>query len=593
MTGAYRRLLLATTVSGLGDGARTFAFLWFAAQWTDDPRGVVLVLVAEQAPWLLATLPAGSLADRTDRRLIMCLSNTAAAVLAAGFAAALAEHITSIVMLASLGFLLSTARVMYYVAANALLPDLVRKDQLLRANARLAAVQGLTGSMAGPLLGALLCTTAMSLPFALDAASFAVAFVLLLRLPRNARSRSAAEPTPGHPNMLAGIRYLLGNRTLRVLSLVLGLVNLAMGAWLAVALLFASHILHLDATACGELACVSGVGAIAGAALAPQMVDRLGLRSTLSLVLFAAAAALAVGGTTSTTAVSAITLVVFAGSTMALSVVALSYQHNVVPAALLGRTLAAGNLIAITSLPVGTLAGGMVAVRLGLRAPILLGALLALGGLATVLIAVDRPSLRRRRNATRTVAQRQVVGLSARAIARTRAFPLARLAGTNPVRVAACLAAVVAVSALAVSSRPTAARPPSQAIFTVPTTPIQGPDQAKPSTAPPPSAVSSPPGSAPVSTPRPPRVATAATTSSRLPRPLPRGTGRPNPHPIRVPSTRVPSTSPNPPATADPTAIPTPTPTATPVPEPSSTPTSGPSGPAPAVSTPTSVEHTS
>src|SRR5260370_582505 len=105
---------------------------------------------------------------------------------------------------------------------------------------------------AGPLLGALLCARAAPLPFVLDAASFAAAFVLLLGLPRGSRQVATARAAQWHEDMLAGARYLLANRTLRILGLLLGLVNLAAGASFPVPLLFARHILPLDPAGFGR-----------------------------------------------------------------------------------------------------------------------------------------------------------------------------------------------------------------------------------------------------------------------------------------------------------------------------------------------------
>jgi predicted MFS family arabinose efflux permease len=138
------------------------------------------------------------------------------------------------------------------------------------------------------------------------------------------------------------------------------------------------------------MACASGAGGILGATLAARLVSRLGLRDALCMLLLVTAIALGIGGVTSAPPLAAVTLVVFAGGTTALGVVAVSYRQVVVPPDLLGRTQAVCGLIAMNALSAGTVAGGVLAHSLGLRAPILVGALLALGGLVSVLITIDR-----------------------------------------------------------------------------------------------------------------------------------------------------------------------------------------------------------
>ena len=80
----YRRLWSATLLSNLGDGIRAAAFPLLAVTLTHDPILIAGVAVATQLPGLLLGLPAGSLADRFDRRRIVIYADAVRLVFLVG-----------------------------------------------------------------------------------------------------------------------------------------------------------------------------------------------------------------------------------------------------------------------------------------------------------------------------------------------------------------------------------------------------------------------------------------------------------------------------------------------------------------------------
>ena len=67
----YWRLWTANAISSVGDGAFATALPLLAVTVTRDPRLISLVSAASYLPWLLVSLPAGSLIDRHDRTMLM------------------------------------------------------------------------------------------------------------------------------------------------------------------------------------------------------------------------------------------------------------------------------------------------------------------------------------------------------------------------------------------------------------------------------------------------------------------------------------------------------------------------------------------
>jgi len=141
--------------AALGDGMAAAAMPLLIAGWTRDPLVVSLHQVAAGLPWLLFGLLAGGLADRWDRRTLMWRTDVARLIIAAGLCAAIATGTFGVPAILAATFLLATSTTLLRSAAPALLPELVSRERLLQANARLQLGSTTAGSFLGPSLGAL------------------------------------------------------------------------------------------------------------------------------------------------------------------------------------------------------------------------------------------------------------------------------------------------------------------------------------------------------------------------------------------------------------------------------------------------------
>ncbi|WP_284740644.1 MFS transporter [Amycolatopsis sp. RTGN1] len=372
----FRRLLWATGIDNLGTGAFTAAVPLLTVTLTHDPRLVSLVSAAAYLPWLLLSLPAGALADRHDRAGLMWRAQAAQAVLVAITAVLAACGAIGIPVLAVTAFGLGAGEVVFSTAAQAILPDLVAKPLLPRANGRQQAITTVTEQFAGPPLGSLLFGVAAALPFGLDAVSFAASAVLVARLPRRAgaaRTRSAIRE---------GLAWLLRHRLLRTLAILVG-VNTFCGQLAAATLvLLATEVVHLDARGYGLLLAGAALGSVLGGLVNARVLARIGARPALLTALAANVAAFAGIGLSRDAVMLGAFLAVNGFVTTLWNIVSVGLRQELVPSALLGRVSSAYRLLSWGLIPVGTLAGGLVAHGLGLRAPYLVAA--AVRGLALV-----------------------------------------------------------------------------------------------------------------------------------------------------------------------------------------------------------------
>jgi predicted MFS family arabinose efflux permease len=335
---AYWRLWWANAVSTAGDGAFVTALPLLAVTITRNPELISLVAAVSYLPWLLLSLAAGVLADRHDRATLMWRSQLVQCAVVAVLTGVVAIHAADIAILAVAGFLLGSAQVVFSNAAQAVLPQLVPPAQLPKANGNQYVVQTVSQQFAGPPLGSFLFAAARALPFGLDAASFAGSALLLARLPTRLAAPGAADG-----GMLArvgeGLRWLRGHRLLRILAVLLGANNFFGQMGWATVVLLVTQTLHTGAREFGLLMIASAAGGVAGGLLNPALTRRIGeLRS----------------------------LVIACGAN---AVIYVTMRQRAVPDDMLGRVGSAYKMLGWGMIPLGALAGGLVAQAAGLRAP--------------------------------------------------------------------------------------------------------------------------------------------------------------------------------------------------------------------------------
>lgn len=211
--GPYRRLWSATLLSNLGDGIRSAAFPLLAAALTRDPIMISGVAVAGQAPGLLLSLTAGSLADRFDRRRLIITVDAVRLVLLAGLIALIAGGWATISVLYAVVFVSGVAEVFRDTSAGTLVPSIVPADHLDRANGRLVTAEIAGNEFVGPPLGGYLFGIALVLPFAVNGGTLAIAVALVAGIPALLQPPGPAITSRRRAPVGVGLRWLGRHRS--------------------------------------------------------------------------------------------------------------------------------------------------------------------------------------------------------------------------------------------------------------------------------------------------------------------------------------------------------------------------------------------
>lgn len=393
------RFIAASGLTNLADGIATLAWAWVASLLTRDPLWIAAVPIALRLPWFLFAIPAGIVADRMDRRRLILSADVlrTAAFALAGAALWLAlplpepearglgqPGLFAALLLAALT--VGVAEVFRDNAAQTMLPALVAKSDLERANGRLWSVELVGNALVGPALAALLVGWWLPLPFLVNAAALALAVVLVLGILGRFHP-GAREARDWRAELAEALGYLRHEPLLRVLARLTGFWNLTFQMVMIALILFVQERLGLSALTYGLILAAGAVGGILGGLSGERIVKRIGpARAAQWSMAVSPLAYLAIPFAPGAWSLALI-LAVFEFAGLVWNTVTVSYRQRTVPDALMGRVNSLYRLMAWGMMPAGLLLSGL-AVRL---AEPLLGrpaALLAPFFLAAVLVGL-------------------------------------------------------------------------------------------------------------------------------------------------------------------------------------------------------------
>jgi MFS family permease len=371
MLNDYRRLWLGFSVSTIGDGVTLTAGPLLVASLTHDPLLVAGALFAQRLPWLLFSLVSGVYVDRLDRRRLIAFVDLTRAVIVGGLAVTIALGGSNIDELYVALFLLGTGETLARTATLALLPSIVGRDGLSRANAQMQGSEVVGAELSAPPFGAFLFVAAAALPFAFDSATFVIAGLLglALRTPRQPQ-RTAIDPqTSVRADVAEGLRFLWHQPVLRTLAICICLMNVTFEGVMAPFVLYARERLGLGNEGYGLLLAIVAVGSLVGAAFVGRLTARFGASLLLRVGMAIETCTHLVLALTRTPWVAGAMLALFGVHAAVWSVLTVTLRQRLVPDDLLGRVTSAYALFSTGGAAVGALLGGILAHDFGLTAP--------------------------------------------------------------------------------------------------------------------------------------------------------------------------------------------------------------------------------
>jgi MFS family permease len=375
----FRRLWIGETVSQFGSAISMLALPLLAILVLHASTFEVgLLSTFESLAFLLVGLPAGAWVDRMRFRWVL-ITNDVVRFAALG-SIPLAQLLGGLTIgqLYVVALIVSVSTVFFDVAYQSYLPELVDKQALVEGNAKLQASESVA-QVAAPAVGGVLIQ-AITAPYAIliDALSFlwSASWVTAItaRVPKPERK---ADRHLGR-EIAEGLRFVLGNRLLRAISICTGAGNFFTSMIFAVFYVFLARNLHLSAGVIGVFSAMAAVGGLIGSLIASRLATKLGQGPTICLSAFVFCAPMLVYPFVQrdwTLGLLVAAQLTFWSAGVVYNITQVSFRQGLCPPHLLGRMNATIRFMVWGTMPLGALLGGILGSALGVRETMLIAAI--------------------------------------------------------------------------------------------------------------------------------------------------------------------------------------------------------------------------
>lgn len=372
----FRLFLFGQTVSLTGTWMQSIAQGWLVLLLTNSPFYVGLVSALGSLGVLLFTLYAGVIADRTDKRRTVVITQTLLMLQAFALAGLVwSGHVTtgSVMVLAAF---LGVVSAFDIPTRQAFLVEMVGKDDLMNAIALNTSVFNLTRVLGPVIAGFLIGAKGVAICFFLNGVSYlaVIASLLAMRLPPWTPAAVAGSTWQGFREVLT---YLRADRRALTLVALTAVISIFGFPYLVLMPVFARDVLRVGAAGYGILSAAVGIGAVAGALAVAVFSARIRKGRTLIaggslfgslLGMFALSRSFTV----------ALALLVLVGAAMIVNnALTNTLLQTQVPDHLRGRVMGFYSFMFVGMAPVGAFQAGVVAERFGAAAAVGIGGLVS------------------------------------------------------------------------------------------------------------------------------------------------------------------------------------------------------------------------
>lgn len=398
----YRRVFSATLVSSLGDGITLVALPLLAASVSDSPRAIAWVLGVTRIPllllsldsvlssvpsrrlaktgipWLLSKLNGATVADRSDARTVMLVSDFVRfGVLAALAIAALFDRM-SLPAIYVTAFVLGLFEIPFSAASQRMFPETVPDRLLPIANGRISAASTSGEQFIGPAMGGALIKVGLAAPIIGDALSYLGSAAALRKLPPlKAETRTEDQ---GPTDMGEAWRWLKGSAPLMSATAFIAMLGFAQIMTLALLVQIGRDTLKLDDSAVGFFVAAIAIGNLIGTWFADRVFAHLGYTRNLVVAGAVVAASYAVAGLSTTTTIVVAAFIVEGIVIMFAQVAYNVLRQRLIPADLRGRVFSLTRVAIRGVAPFSALLAGEIAERRDPSAAVFVAALIAAAG---------------------------------------------------------------------------------------------------------------------------------------------------------------------------------------------------------------------
>jgi MFS family permease len=385
---AFNRLFSASVISNLSDGLLAVAAPLLAISLTKDPILISMLSAFVMLPWLLFAIPIGLIVDRSNKRLLITLTNSIRFIAAGLISLAITTDTITIYWLLLATFVIGTCEVATDTAAQSLIPVILDKKNFEKANSRMNIAETVIQNFIGAPLSGFLYATAIVLPFILNSFGFLIAAIFVFLIPahlishRSSTETEAAEKKSFISEIKFGLNYLWNDKPLRRLVATTTALGFFYSLSTSTLILYITEILEVQAKYFGVLMAGAGSGGVLGGILTPALSKKFGRGAVLAVAVFVSSITVVFQGISPNVWVFGVIGFISTFAITNWNILLMSCYQVLIPTELYGRIHGARRTFVWGVMPIGALLGGVIA-QSGLRLPLIVG------GIAATLVSLS------------------------------------------------------------------------------------------------------------------------------------------------------------------------------------------------------------
>lgn len=368
---AFRRSLVSTASTNVGDGILLVCWAWTASLLTRDAILIAAVPFTVRLGWLGFAVFAGVIADRFNRKRLIMAADISRFLLLAAFSGLVClkvpfgppavSGVSSMPVHSALVISALVAGVLEVVRDNSMqtiLPSIERSSSLEKANGRNWAAELLCNSLVGPMLGGAMLLWAPYMPFAVAGLLYAFGAAAFLRV-RGAFTLKKRQST-WWQDIREAAGFLLSHDFLLKLAAVAGAWNLFFLMALTALILHVQENLGGSSFDYSSVLAVGALGGAVGGWFGNRIVETLGPGRTAQYALLFSTPSFLCMAVAPDTWSLALVYFLFNFSGLVWNTVSVSFRQRALPDRMRGRINSLYRLTAWALMPVGILGCGLI-----------------------------------------------------------------------------------------------------------------------------------------------------------------------------------------------------------------------------------------
>lgn len=353
--------LCSNIISRFGDSIDLIAFMWLTYKVTNSALLTGIVAAFNGVPSIILGLFAGVIADKYNKKRLMLIGDMARALIVTIICILYVINSLNVVVLIVATLLISTFEIISTPARRAILPILVEKKDLLKANSKLSSGKLIAQLVGLSISGLIIAHFGIIVGVAIDALTFYISFLLISRMciiiEKENHTLSANSIIS---EIKEGMSVLLHEKVVFKTTILATFVNLFIGCFNFLILNYCVHVLHNDSNGQSILTTVNVIGVLAVSFFFIKLTQKISEEKMIDLGFILLGISFILFSINHILVFAIIITFIYGVGTGFISVISVSLIQRDTPKKHLGKVLSIISLVNESSIPLGNLLAGIL-----------------------------------------------------------------------------------------------------------------------------------------------------------------------------------------------------------------------------------------